>query len=163
MTRVAIIRRLCLAILRTLACFNERHVINLTAHFVDLHKFVWRDLFDAPQQFAARGLNHLVANFDKIGVTVDAGLAHRQFTWVLNRRCLRQGCQCAMTRLALNILHIFFRAIHVPIAHRLLRGVAIDTVQLVLAFGKFRNRLIVFNQASAFGRHLRRECARNRR
>ena len=155
MASMAIIRCLGFAVLRTAAAFDQRHLVDLPGHFIDLHELVRRSLLDAPQQFAALRRNHLIADLEKFRMTIDARLPHRQFVRIGNGSHARRSCKCAVTRLALNVLRVFFRSVNVPGPHRLLRRVTIDTVEFVLAFGKIRNRLIVLDEASTFGRHQR--------
>ncbi len=153
MASVAIIRRLRFAVLRASATFDQRHVVRLPSHFVDLDKFVRRSLLDAPQQFVPLHRNHLIADFEKSWVTINSCLPHRQFVRIRNGRHARRSRRRAMTRLALNVLRVFFRTVNVSGTHCLLRGMTINAVEFILAFGEIGNRLIVFDEASTFGRH----------
>jgi hypothetical protein len=156
---VAVSRFLLIGLLLAVTPQDQRHPIFFPVHLGSLdHPPV--AYLNAAQFFAAFGDHDFITDLKCI-MPVEPGQAQGRVLRISNfGRRWRFG-QGAVAGATLNVLHSLLVRPKVAIAHDLLLGVAIDTIQLPFAQGKLADRLVILAQPAALSRHgIRHRIAR---
>ncbi len=139
-------RSLVIRILRAARAHDRLEGEDLPGGFADqLVGPIWQDP-RIPERFALFGDQDGVAQL-QIHHRVEQGLPEGDVIRVGQHERLGQFGEGAMAGLALDVLDLLFIAVQIPIPHRLGAGMAVNTIEGVLAFRELGDGLVIIMQA----------------